>query len=119
MLSHPLQSIVKLLEINKISVYDKLILNLLEVSKVEGNDFDGNQLSSLQQNDFTGCSGEYLCTWFWKCYQIYRVYIENIDHFVDEEKVEDTNEVARSHRSKDKHVHVYMTIFWRVVDLGR
>jgi hypothetical protein len=34
-LSHPLQSIVKLLEIKKISVYDKLILNLLEVSKVE------------------------------------------------------------------------------------
>jgi hypothetical protein len=30
------------------------------------------------------------------------MYIENIDHFVDEEKVEDTNEVARSHRSKDK-----------------
>jgi pectate lyase len=29
------------------------------------------------------------------------MYIENIDHFVDEEKVEDTNEVARSHRSKD------------------
>jgi hypothetical protein len=91
MLSHPLQSIVKLLEIKKISVYDKLILNLLEVSKVEVipmlqlcnipfwkwlkqvqnitisvscNDFDGNQLSSLQQNNFTGCSGEYLCTWF-------------------------------------------------------
>jgi hypothetical protein len=30
------------------------------------------------------------------------MYIENIDHFVDEEKVEDTNEVARSHKSKDK-----------------
>jgi hypothetical protein len=30
------------------------------------------------------------------------MYIENIDHFVDEEKVEDTNEVARSHTSKDK-----------------
>ena len=28
------------------------------------NDFHGRQLSSLQQNDFTGCSGEYLCTWF-------------------------------------------------------
>jgi hypothetical protein len=33
----------------------------------------------------------YFGTWFWKCYQIYRMYIENIDHFVDEEKVEDTN----------------------------
>ena len=30
------------------------------------------------------------------------MYIENIDHFVHEEKVEDTNEVARSHISKDK-----------------
>jgi hypothetical protein len=30
------------------------------------------------------------------------MYIENIDHFVHEEKIEDTNEVARSHKSKDK-----------------
>ena len=78
----------------------KLVQNI--TISVSCNDFDGNQLSSLQQNNFTGCSGEYLCTWFWKCYQIYRMYIENIDHFVDEEKVEDTNEVARSHRSKDR-----------------
>jgi len=28
------------------------------------NDFEGKQLSRLQQNDFIGCSGEYLCTWF-------------------------------------------------------
>jgi hypothetical protein len=30
------------------------------------------------------------------------MYIENIDHFVHEEKVEDTKEVTRSHTSKDR-----------------
>jgi hypothetical protein len=30
------------------------------------------------------------------------MYIENIDHFVHEEKDEDINEVTKSHKSKDK-----------------
>ena len=37
------------------------------------NDFDGENLSNLQPNNGTGSLGEYLCTWFWKCYQIYRM----------------------------------------------
>ena len=36
------------------------------------------------------------------------MYIENIDHFVHAEKVEDTNEVARSHKSKDRQHHGQM-----------
>jgi hypothetical protein len=28
------------------------------------NDFNGKQLFFLKQNDFIGCPGEYLCTWF-------------------------------------------------------
>jgi hypothetical protein len=30
------------------------------------------------------------------------MYIENIDHFVHDEKIEDTNEVTRNHKSKDR-----------------
>ena len=72
------------------------------------NDFHEKPLSSLQQQDFIGCPGEYLCTWFWKCYQIDRMYIENIDHFVHEEKNQDTNEVTRSHKSKARQHHGQM-----------
>jgi hypothetical protein len=36
------------------------------------------------------------------------MYIDNIDHFVHAEKVEDTNEVTRSHKSKDRQHHGQM-----------
>ena len=59
-------------------------------------DFDRKYLPSLQLNNVTDCSGEYLCTWFWKCYQIYCIYINNIDPLFYAEKFEDTKEVIRS-----------------------
>jgi hypothetical protein len=39
---------------------------------------------------------------FWKYYQIYRIYIKNIDLFFYEEKSEDTKEVIRSRNSKNR-----------------
>jgi hypothetical protein len=51
------------------------------------HDFDGEYLPNVLLNN---CSGEYLCTWFWKYYQIYCIYIKNIDLFFNEENFEDT-----------------------------
>ena len=67
------------------------------------NDFDGEHLPNVQLNNVTDCFGEYLSTWFWKCYHIYRMYIENIDLFFYEEKFEDTEGVIKSIISKDRH----------------
>jgi hypothetical protein len=39
---------------------------------------------------------------FWKYYQIYRIYIKNIDLFFYEENFEDAKEVIRSRESKDR-----------------
>jgi len=86
---------------NNIPFWRWLKLGRMTAASITCNDFNGKQLSSLQQNDFT-CPGEYLCTWFWKCYQIYRMYIENIDHFVHEEKDEDTNEVTRRYQRSNQ-----------------
>jgi hypothetical protein len=41
-------------------------------------DYNGEQLFSLQPNKVTDCFGEYLSTFG---YQIYRIYIKNIDTF--------------------------------------
>jgi hypothetical protein len=69
------------------------------------NDFDGKDLPSVQLNNITDCSGEYLCTSFWKCYHIYCIYIQNIDLFFYEENFEDTNSKDRQQNGqrKDKH----------------
>ena len=55
------------------------------------NDFDGEYLPKVQLNNVNDCSGEYLCTWFWKCYHIYCIYIKNIDPLFYEGNFEDTN----------------------------
>ena len=34
------------------------------------NDYGGEYLYNLQPNNATKCFGEYLCTWFWKGYQM-------------------------------------------------
>jgi len=73
-----------------------LKLNQKFSTSITCHDFDGQYLSNLQPNNVTDCFGEYLCTWFWKCYQIYCIYIKNIDLFVYEEKFEDATEVIRS-----------------------
>jgi hypothetical protein len=71
-------------------------------TSVTCNDYNGKSLSNLQLSNITGCFREYLCTSFWKCYQIYRKYIKNIDPFFYEEEFEDTKEVIRRCKSKDK-----------------
>ena len=71
-------------------------------TSVTCNDYDGKSLSNLQPSNFTGCFREYLCTSFWKCYQINRKYTKNIDPFFYEEEFEDTKEVIRRRKSKDK-----------------
>jgi hypothetical protein len=48
------------------------------------------------------CFSEYLCTSFWKCYQIYCACIKNIYPFFFEEKLENTKEVVRSCNSQDR-----------------
>ena len=66
------------------------------------NDFDGEHLPNVQLNNVTDCFGEYLCTSFWKSYQLYCTCMKNIDPFFYKEKFEVTKEVIRSRRSKDK-----------------
>jgi hypothetical protein len=66
------------------------------------NDFDGEHLSNVQLNTFTDCFSEYLCTSFWKCYQIYCTCIKNIYPFFYKEKFENTKEVVRICNSQDR-----------------
>ena len=53
-------------------------VNQTFTTNITCNDFDGDHLSNLQPNNGTGCFGKYLCTWCWKCYQMYCIFITNI-----------------------------------------
>jgi hypothetical protein len=65
------------------------------------NDYGGAYLYSLQPNNATTCFGEYLCTWFWKGYQMYPTYIKRIDLF--------SMKMMYHHSSNNLYVHCYAT----------